>query len=174
METTWQNAFTVTSTCVLSAWRHGVTEPEDPKEPLVSSFSFWHWLLDICHHLILYYSINNPPPLSSLLAPNLLWQLIMLQVLRVASVLYSFQHCLHLRYAIIFITSDHYTVHYTASPTPHPPPSITTCVLIREVTRSPSVLVCRAVINVFMVWSKCRYLQQLGPSVIFFLWHPWT
>lgn len=26
-----------------------------------------------------------------------------------------------------------------------------------------------AVINVFTVWSNCQYLQQLGPSVIFFL-----
>lgn len=52
---------TMSTSCVLSAWQHGATETENPKEPLVSSFSPWHWLLEICHHLILYYSISNPP-----------------------------------------------------------------------------------------------------------------
>lgn len=44
---------------------------------------------------------------------------------------------------------------------------LTSCALMAEVGRAPSVLVSRAVINVSMVWSNCRYLQQLGPSVIF-------
>lgn len=63
IETTWSYLFIVSlsTSCVLSAWQDSAAETEDPKDPLVSSLSFWHWLLDICHHLILYYSINNPP-----------------------------------------------------------------------------------------------------------------
>lgn len=161
---TWCYLFTIESTsCVLSAWQDGKTKTEDPEDPLVSSFSFWHWLLDICQHLILYYSINNPR-LSLLLAPNLLWQLIMLQVLGSLQFfllsLFLFRHKIQ---NFCWLNAPLYNVY-----------PVTTCVLIIEVTHSPSVLVSCALINVFMVRSNCRYLQQLGPSVIFFLWHPRT
>lgn len=110
-----------------------------------------------------------PPNLSLLLAPNLLWHLIMLQVLWVSSVAYSFQHCF-----VLFLSMLHHNIYKFCTERFYGVFPAATCVLKREVTRSLSVLFSCAVINVFMVWSKCRYLKQLGPSVIFFLWHHWT
>lgn len=149
---------------VLSGWQHAVPDPEDPKEPLVSSVSFWHWLLDICHHFILHYSYNTcppsaPRPLSLLLAPNLLWQLIMFQVLWLTPAPCSSQ----LR---LCLSSDRTISNFWSF--------CCRSVTISEVKRSPSVPVSRAVINVFTLWSKCRYLQQLGPSVIFLTVTPLT
>lgn len=151
METTWPNPLTVSLSisCVLSVWQHCATETEDPKEPLVSSFSFWHWLLDICHHLILYYSVNSSPsPHSSLLlAPNLLWHLIMLQVLWVTSVLYSFPHCFVLfclRYTIIFkICAERSIIQ-----------CIPCCNLCLKKEKSPALpLCCLAVLWLMSSWS---------------------
>lgn len=134
------------------------------KEPLVSSSSFWHWLVDICH----FYSttVSKTHCLSLLLALNLSWQLIMLQVLGSLHFILSHSYCLCVCNAIIFTTWDNQMVHYTSCP------HFSKGSHIREVVCVPSVLLRWAVINVFMVWSKCRYLHQLGPSVMFFLWHP--
>lgn len=129
------------------------------KDPRLSQLWFLQQPWDIRQHLILYYCINEPIYLRDRLLIST-----------------DRQSCYKLARSLHFFTSSLRTLraHMLLRKTPDDSTRrrstfvrLTSCALMAEVGRAPSVLVSRAVINVSMVWSNCRYLQQLGPSVIF-------